>query len=304
MQKILEKTTYHAVYDESVMDALRFARTNGFAGVQLAMEVPHLSHERLSTSQRDAIGRYREEHNLRISLHPPDFSCSLVECSRVLTQGIQTYYQDLFDFAEDIGAKIVVLHLGALPTFSTDTQPSVAYPEQSRQFALESLNANLRRIINLADGRLTLAVENFQLTPDRMSLLGPLLGQQGLSLCWDLAKTYRKPATAGKGATAKPSSGAAVPNTKNLPTPALEIDPTIEKFFWSNLKHVKQVHLHDIRDGQGHRVIGSGQLDFMRFLPRLAAAAVMEYTIEVRPREKALESLQNLKKLLEPGHGA
>jgi len=300
MQAILNKVTYHAVYDESIMDALRFARTNGFAGVQLAMEVPHLSHERLSTSQRDAIGRYREEHNLRISLHPPDFSCSLVECSRVLTQGIHTYYQDLFDFAEDIGAKIVVLHLGALPTFSTDTQPCVTYPEQSRQFALEALNANLRRIINLADGRLTLAVENFQLTPDRMSLLGPLLGQQGLSLCWDLAKTYRT----SKGATAKPSSGTAVPNTKNLPAPALEIDPAIEKFFWSNLKHVKQVHLHDIRDGHTHRVIGSGQLDFMRFLPRLAAAAVMEYTIEVRPREKALESLNNLKALLESGHGA
>ncbi len=39
--------------------------------------------------------------------------------------------------------------------------------------------------------------------------------------------------------------------------------------------------------------------DGTAFLPRLAEAKVLEYCIEVRPREKALESLANLTRLME-----
>ena len=62
---------------------------------------------------------------------------------------------------------------------------------------------------------------------------------------------------------------------------------------------VHDAYLHDIRDGLSHRVVGSGGLDFMHFLPRLAEADVAEYCIEVRPREKADESLVNLRKLIQ-----
>jgi sugar phosphate isomerase/epimerase len=63
------------------------------------------------------------------------------------------------------------------------------------------------------------------------------------------------------------------------------------------------VHLHDIRQDEkgnkrSHRVIGSGDIDFTYYLDRLAEADVFDYCIEVRPREKARESLQALKKLL------
>jgi sugar phosphate isomerase/epimerase len=66
---------------------------------------------------------------------------------------------------------------------------------------------------------------------------------------------------------------------------------------------VKQVHLHDIRrDDSGtersHRVIGSGEIDFNYYLGRLSEADVMDYCIEVRPREKAKESLAALKTIL------
>jgi hypothetical protein len=48
---ILDRVSYHAVYDRSVLDALQYAHANGFAGIQLAVEVPHLSFERLSASE-------------------------------------------------------------------------------------------------------------------------------------------------------------------------------------------------------------------------------------------------------------
>jgi sugar phosphate isomerase/epimerase len=77
----------------------------------------------------------------------------------------------------------------------------------------------------------------------------------------------------------------------------------LERFFFSSIDRVKQVHLHDIRrDERGnersHRVIGSGEIDFAYYLNRLAEADVLDYCIEVRPREKAKESLEALKNIL------
>ena len=40
--RILDRVTYHAVYDDSILAALRFALDHGFAGVQVAAELPHL----------------------------------------------------------------------------------------------------------------------------------------------------------------------------------------------------------------------------------------------------------------------
>jgi hypothetical protein len=52
---ILSRVSYHAVYDGSCLDAMRFAKANGFAGVQLADEAPHLSFERLTESEARRI---------------------------------------------------------------------------------------------------------------------------------------------------------------------------------------------------------------------------------------------------------
>jgi hypothetical protein len=51
MEGILSKVSYHAVYDDSILEALRFAKANGFAGVQVAVETPHLSLDLLSEAQ-------------------------------------------------------------------------------------------------------------------------------------------------------------------------------------------------------------------------------------------------------------
>ncbi len=65
------------------------------------------------------------------------------------------------------------------------------------------------------------------------------------------------------------------------------------------------MHLHDCREINGkarsHCVIGSGDIDFGAYLRPLSLVDVMDYCIEVRPREKALESLIALKKLVEDG---
>lgn len=45
--------------------------------------------------------------------------------------------------------------------------------------------------------------------------------------------------------------------------------------------------------------LGAGTLDFTRYLPRLAEANVLDFCLEVRPRQKAAESLANLKTLID-----
>ncbi len=45
-------------------------------------------------------------------------------------------------------------------------------------------------------------------------------------------------------------------------------------------------------------MIGSGELDFTQLLPILARADVLDYCIEVRPREKALQSLAALRRMV------
>jgi sugar phosphate isomerase/epimerase len=270
--KILDRITYHAVYDNSAMAALQYARANGFAGMQLAVELPHLAPDRTGMDELRRIGQYRSQHRLRISLHAPDDQCSMFACSRVLPRAIHGYFEDLFLYANDLGSRLVVMHLGAAPTFRTDTDPPMYLPPTSAKLYLEALLANLLRLMELAaKNKMTLAVENSSFSPQVREMIEPLLGQGPLRLCWDLAKNYDK---------------------------AGNLDMEMEQFFWRNRSHVAQVHLHDIRDGRGHCVIGSGCVDFLHFLPRLAEANVQEYCIEVRPREKALQSLENLGKLL------
>ena len=260
---ILDRISYYAVYDDSILEALRYARENGFTGVQMDAQSPHLSFERLSDADCREIREFITRNSMRLIVHTPDDNVSLYETSRYLRDGILSYYEALFAFAERAGSQMVTFHLGNLATWKTDTEPFESKPAADVPIYHDALRSNLERLIEMADGRLTLCLENFKL--NALEMLQSFLDDGRLALCWDIAKT----------------SG-----------------PEYEEFLWKNLRHIRQVHLHDIRDGRSHRVIGTGEIDFMHFLPRLGEAEVMDFCIEVRPREKALESLENLRDLL------
>src|SRR3989304_803814 len=96
---ILERISYHAVYDASVLDALEYAKSNGFAGIQLAVELPHLSFESLSEEQIREVEAFAESNGVYITIHAPDEAASLFQHSRFLREGIRNYYRALFEFA-------------------------------------------------------------------------------------------------------------------------------------------------------------------------------------------------------------
>jgi sugar phosphate isomerase/epimerase len=265
---VLDRVSYHAVYDTSVMDALQYARDNGFAGVQLATESPHLAFEYLSPSEIQQIASFVESQQSLLSIHAPDETVSLFQHSRYLREGVQNYYRALFDFAATAGARIVTIHIGAMATFRTDTRREMTVPDQDQALYREIVAQNLDNLVEAAAGRLIVCVESYALDEFSLFLLKPYLDSGRLSLCWDIAKTWNKPA--------------------------------LERFFFSNMERVRQVHLHDIRtddrgNQHGHCVIGTGEIDFANYLNRLAEANVLDYCIEVRPREKARESLEGLR---------
>ncbi len=268
---ILDRVSYHAVYDASVMEALEYARDNGFAGVQIAVESPHLSFEAMSPEDLERIASFVEAQQSFVSVHAPDAAVSLFEHSPILRDGIQRYYRALFDFAAKAKAKLVTIHIGEMTTFHTDTRREVALPEQDLAVYRGVVARSLNTLLEAAAERFTLCVESYALDEFSLFLLKPYLDEGQLALSWDIAKTWNKPA--------------------------------LERFFFSSMDRIKQVHLHDIRtDERGnqksHCVIGTGEIDFSYYLNRLAAANVLDYCIEVRPREKAKESLAALKTLL------
>jgi sugar phosphate isomerase/epimerase len=269
--KILDRISYFAVYDDSIVDALRWASENGFTGAQVAIESPHLSFERVDEDERRQISEFVSSSGVRLILHAHDDAVSLLECNSRLRQGIFKYYDDLFSFAETTGACMITIHLGKITTFPTDSRPEQKAPATDLQHYRKSLRRNLDKLVELAKGRFALCVENHRLHQFLLDILQPYLDDGRLALCWDIPKMF---------------------------SPLMRRNEPVENFFRENIEHVKQVHLHDIRNGRSHRVIGSGEINIPEYLALFSEYDILDYCIEVRPREKAKESLENLKKIV------
>ncbi|MBN2239797.1 MAG: sugar phosphate isomerase/epimerase [Dehalococcoidales bacterium] len=271
MQRLFESISYHAVYDRSITEALEYAGENGFAGIQVADETPHLSLERLSAGQVDTIRSKAGELGLYLVLHAADESASLFQADRRLMSGIREYYTALLESARRISARLVTVHAGEPARFHTDSLPEQEFPEEDLTVYQDVFRDNLEFLLDLnKDPAIPVCIENYKLNRTILDILVPYLDRGNLFLCWDIAKSYGK--------------------------------PELESFFFEHLSWVKQVHLHDWRrnpDGttRSHCVIGTGEIDFTQYLSRLAEEDVLDYCIEVRPREKARESLEALKRV-------
>ncbi len=271
LNEIIKKISFHAVYDNTILEALNYAKNSGFAGIQLAIETPHLSFEHYSDRLCSEVKQFCKKHKLFISIHGPDAITSLFTINKHLKKGIFAYYRELFSFAEKIGSKLITIHLGNITKFSTDNDYVSNLPQEDLTIYKNTLKKNLENLLTHASNRFVICIENYRFESLVFEVLQPYLKQQKIYLCWDLAKTYN---------------------------PSLQKDDKIENFFVSNINSIKQIHLHDIDSyGKSHKVIGSGIIDFEYFLRKLNISKVMDLCIEVRPREKAYESFINLKRL-------
>ena len=270
--KIFKRLSYHVVYDNSILDAIDFASKNGFSGIQLAADALHLGFENKTQKDLTEIKMKAEDLNIRIVIHASD-AASLVFPYTKTDKGIMAYYADLIDFAYAISAQIITIHPGAPASFPTDTDQLMTFPKQDIELYKEILSHNISTLQKLSQDKVQICIENVALEPFVIEVLQDYVSNAKLGLCWDIAKTFDK---------------------KNN-----KIKQETMDFIMNNLKSVKQVHLHSMIDGKSHNVIQHGLIDFKYYLGLLKNVDVLDYCIEVRPREKALESMNNLKKILE-----
>jgi len=123
LANVMEKISYHVVYDSNIHNSIEFAAANGFTGLQIAVELPRFSPERYSKSNQQAIKAHAQTLGIRLNLHGPDEITSLFVSHPALLNGIRDYYLDLFDFAEGIGAEMLTIHIGKLPGFAKTMIP-------------------------------------------------------------------------------------------------------------------------------------------------------------------------------------
>lgn len=264
--------SFHAVYEANILSALEFAHLNGFQGIQVAVETPHFEFSSINNTEIEEINEYCRKYHLYISLHGPDDVTSLFTTNPKLQEGIFKYYQDFFEFAEKISAKLVTIHLGRITTFPICDGKNLQYPEEDVPLYRKNLNLNLQKLVSLKNQKkFHLCVENYGFNDIIMEELEPFLYSNEINLCWDFPKTFNRQGV---------------------------LDTKIFDFIQKHLISVKQVHLHDMNSrGKGHQVLGSGILDFSKFFSILKNEMVIDYCFEVRPASKALESLNYFQRL-------
>ena len=272
MKSVLDVISYHAVYDASVQEALIYAKENGFAGIQIVDESPHLSFERLSAKQANEVRDVSQKQGVYIVLHAADAAASLFQHDRHLIAGIRNYYTAMFQFAQKVSAKLITIHPGESTSFRTDSRPEQRIPREDFTFYREVFRENLDYLLTINEGQVPICVENYNMDEQTLELIVPYLNRGDVFLCWDIAKSYGQ--------------------------------PELEDYFFKHLSWIRQVHLHDRRlDSNNlaktHCVIGTGEMDFASYLSVLSKANVQDFCIEVRPREKAKESLVALRKIVD-----
>lgn len=264
-ERIRSRIGYHVVYDKSIEDAIDYASANGFTSIQVDLTMPKFFSEKYVKATRRQIRDYAKKRNVELTLHLPGEDFSLQTLHPKIRSAIVKRVKEVIDFANDISATRVTIHPGTVPVFSMPGLGDVPITEQYPDLHKEALENALRELSRYAKGKTCLCIENSPFSKIVMDVLDKLLSdEENIFLAWDIAKTYNRDGS-------------------------LKVD--VEEFFLKHLDKVRECHLHDRSEEGPHDVIGKGKIDFARYLNLLGDLDV-GYTIEVRPRERALHCLQ------------
>jgi len=267
---IFSKVGFHAVYEKSITEAIDLACQHSFSSVQIEASMPQFFPEKYDLRAREKTRCYAKDRDITLKVHAPGEDFSLQTPHLSIQRAVVERLKEVIDFACDVGAKLVTVHPGAIPAFTIPAKGSVPIDVQYPRLYARSLTRALSELSDYSEGRILLCVENSPFTATVMKVLPKMLKEGEIFLAWDLAKMYR-------------SDGSTVTED--------------EDFFLRHLAKVRECHLHDRTREHGHQIIGAGYVDFKRYLSILSRYDV-EYTIEVRPIENAVESLRALRNIL------
>ncbi|MDI6840520.1 MAG: sugar phosphate isomerase/epimerase [bacterium] len=259
---------YQALFDfEDAFEAIEFGIKYGFTCVELNQTNPSFFPENYSAIQRKRI----RDYEFPILLHAPE-GLSLFNLHKKALNGTLKRLCEIINFGTDINAKTVTLHLGSTFLISVDGKMIYIHEIIPQQYET-TLKYALIELAEYSKDRVPVCIENTAGFRYEIShkVLEELLDTQNLWLTWDIAHTNR---IEDKGKVLE------------------------EKFFLKYLNKVKEVHLHDNHGGwDEHGIPGTGTVDFNHYFEILKEVNPY-FIIEVRPKERAIKSLEAIKKLL------
>jgi sugar phosphate isomerase/epimerase len=269
---------YHVIYDDSILDAVKYAAENNWTSIVPDIGVPAFSPDLIPSEERLQLRDLSRDLSIGWGFHAAGDNVSLFSTYPPIRAGIIQYFKQTINLAREIsiGPTNVVVHAGAPPKFRKARNQSGNFNEIHQEIYTQTFREILTELVTHASPHVKIAIENTGWSPLVRDVVKQLL-PTGLKLCLDIPKLY--------GSNFR----------------IIEDD---WKFIQEHKGFIDVVHIHDIHPTLGsHQVVGEGVVDFekhLRFLVDLPTKP--QYVFEVRPREAANESLENVAALMEILH--
>lgn len=265
---IKKRIGFQALFDfKDPVEAVNYAIKQGFSAIEFNMSSPVFFPENITEDSKRALS----VSPIAVLLHAPD-GLSLFNLHRKPLEGIIDRLCEVIDLADEIKARCVTIHLGS--TFHISVGGQMKFMQDLFPQEYESvLRYSLKRLSDYAKTKTLLCIENTAGFRYALShkVLRDFLSNGQLYLTWDIGHTNRL-----KG----------------------EERDREEGFILEYAHLIKNCHIHDNHGGwDEHTVIGDGNIDFIHYLSKLEKLDTY-FIIEVRPKERAVESYARLKKML------
>lgn len=252
--------------EESIYDTIDFAKENGFNAVEINMNVPMFFPEKYSKEDRSDIKNYALNKGVTLTLHGPE-DITLLQLQEDIRLATINGLKSVIEFGIDIGAVNLTLHVGPSVCFTLTDRKS--YMEESYEEEYKNvLKSNLKELLNFAGDKIKICIENSGRFPKKVvqETLEEILSENNLYLTWDIGHS-------------------------------LENKYEEVEFFIKNINKIRTCHIHDNNGKSDHQIPGTGLIDFKWHFDLMKDKPII-YIIEVRPREKAAESLKALHQVL------
>lgn len=252
--------------ETDIYDTINYANINGFNAVEININMPIYFPERFSKEERIKIREYSEKKGVKITLHAPE-DISLLQLQKGIREAGISRLKEVIKFGAEIGASRMTMHIGSAVCF-TLTDKKTYMDELFYEEYKEVLEKSLLELIHYSRGKLKLCIENSGRFPKKVvqEVLDKIIDEnESLFLTWDIGHSYENKYE--------------------------EVE-----FFLKHLDRIKTCHVHDNNGFSDHQVLGCGNIDFKWHFEKMKDSDVI-YILEVRPREKAKESLEKLRLL-------
>lgn len=250
--------------ETDIYDTIDYAYSKDFNAVELNVNMPIFFPEKFTKEERQKVKEYKEAKGIELTLHAPE-DISLLQLQKEVREVGIKRMKEVIDFGYDIGASRMTMHVGPAVCF-TLTDRKAYMDELFYDEYKDILKSSLKELVDYSKGKIKICVENSGRFPKKLvqEVLEEILEQEKeLYLTWDIGHSYENKYE--------------------------EVE-----FFLKHIDKIRTCHLHDNNGKSDHQVIGTGNIDFTWHLDKMIGKDIV-YVIEVRPRDKAFESLNNLK---------